>query len=469
MNFSLTLGSKTFSLATKREAGSLQSIGTRHGWLPWIQETSAGGWQRNEDVSVDTALRNPTLFACVTTIPRDIAKLRPMLVERDGDGVWTEVLADSPFLPVLAQPNSYQTWSEYTEWYITSKLLAGNVYVLKERDQRGMVRALYVLDPYRVTPLEAPDGSVFYQLTQDTLSQVATTVIVPAREIIHDRMCPLFHPLVGVSPIYAAGFPAIQGLNLRDAQDKFVSNGSRPGGILLVPGTMKQADVEAWKAEWTTQFSGANKGKIAVLTGGMSYVPMGMMTAEQSQVIEQAHMTDEDIAKCFGMPRHKVGIGPDPTYTNIQAKNQDYLNDCLQPHITRFNDKHTKGLGLDNVPGKTLAVELDLDDLLLMDMAAKAEAATKAVHAGLSYNEARFRFWDAGPVEGGETPMAQQQDFSLAALHRRDESGPAPLVLSVGSAAPARDTPTGEPATKQWNPVELLSLVQRKVAELSAA
>jgi len=35
-------------------------------------------------------------------------------------------------------------------------------------------------------------------------------VVVPAREIIHDVMCPLFHPLIGVSPIYAAGYPAMQ-------------------------------------------------------------------------------------------------------------------------------------------------------------------------------------------------------------------------------------------------------------------
>lgn len=464
MNFSLTLGSKTFSLATKADSGSLQSINPLRRWLPWIQETSPGGWQRNEDVSVDTALRNPTLYACVTLIPGDISKLRPMLVERDDDGIWSERLTDSPWLPVLKHPNSFQTWAEYVEWYITSKLMAGNVYVLKERDQRGVVRALYVLDPYRVTPLIAPDGSVFYRLLQDSLSQVGD-VVVPAREIIHDRMCPFFHPLVGVSPIYAAGFPAILGLNLRDAQDKFLSNGSRPGGILMVPGTMKQEEVDKWKTEWKASFSGEKAGDIAVLTGGMSYLPMGMMTAEQSRVIELLQMTDEDIAKCFHMPRHKVGIGPDPTYTNIQAKNQDYLNDCLQQHITRFNDKHTEGLELGNVTGKTLAIELDLDDLLLMDMSAKADAAQKAVQAGLSFNEARLRFWDVGPVKGGESPLAQEQNYSLEALAKRDAL-PDPFAAKKTSEPTA---PTPAPAEKRWDALALLPLVTKKVAELRAA
>ncbi len=474
MNVAITLGSKTLSLSS-RQAGSLQSITEARGWWPLIRELSTGGWQRNEEVNIASVLSNPTLFACVTLIAGDIAKLRPMVVQQDDDGIWEEV-KNSPFAAFLDTPNSYQTWVDFAEWWMLSKLVHGNTYMLKERDQRGMVRAGYILNPYRVTPLVAPDGSVFYQLTQDVLAQVEpATIIVPAREIIHDVMCPLFHPLCGVSPIYAAGFPALQGLNIRDAQDKFVTNGSRPGGILLVPGTMKQADADAMKATWKSAFSGANQGDIAVLTGGMSYLPMGMMTAEQSRVIEQAHMTDEDIAKCFHMPRHKVGIGPDPTYTNIEAKNQDYLNDCLQKHITKMQVHLTKGLEMDNVPGKTLAVELDLDDLLLMDMAGKSEAAQKAVHAGLSYNEVRDRFWDVGPVPGGETPMAQQQEFSLEALARRDAAGPAPLVPSPGSAAPASDTPTGEPAPQQAAPakgvdaMELRQLIRKNVNDLRAA
>jgi HK97 family phage portal protein len=466
MNLAITIGSKTLSLNTKR-VGALAGVEGSRSWLSsFIHELTTGGWQRNEEVNVDVALSNPTLFACVTLIAGDIAKLRPMLVEQDTDGIWTEVDSNA-FSPVLHQPNSYQTWVDYAEWYILSKLITGNVYVLKERDQRGVVRALYILDPYRVTPLVAPDGSVFYQLRADSLSQ-APEAIVPAREIIHDVMCPLFHPLCGVSPIYAAGFPAVQGLNIRNASDKFLKNGSRPGGVLMVPGTMKQKDVDDMKAEWKSSFSGDKQGDIAVLTGGMSYLPLGMMTAEQSQLIEQLHMTDEDIAKCFHMPRHKVGIGPDPTYTNIEAKNKDYYTDCLQKHITKFQVKHTQGLGLDNVPGKTLAVELDLDDLLLMDMTAKAAAAQQAVNAGLSYNEARLRFWDAGPVAGGESPLAQQQYYSLEALSKRDAAPPTE-TSPPSPAAPSMPDGSQMPEEKRWDAAALPLMVKRKVAELRAA
>lgn len=429
---------------TERKYQTLSSVSGSRLWWPILSELTTGGWQRNEDVSLTTILRNPTLYAIVTLISGDIAKLRPMLVEQDEAGIWEEV--ESPaFSPVLAQPNNYQTWIDFAEWYVLSKLLHGNAYVLKSRNGRGNVDALYVLDPCRVTPMVAPDRSVFYQLSADPLSDAAFDVTVPAREIIHDVMCPLFHPLVGVSPIYAAGFPALQGMNIRNQSDKFFKNGSRPGGILLVPGTLTQPQADEMKTNWKSAFSGDNQGDVAVLTGGMKYEPMAM-TAEQSQLIDQLRMTDEDICKCFHMPRHKVGVGPDPTYTNIEALNQQYYTDCLQKHISKFQHHLTYGLELDNVQGKTLAVELDLDDLLLMDTAAKAEAASKAVTAGLSYNEARLRFWDAGPVAGGESPLAQQQNYSLEALAKRDASDD-PFGTKPRELPPAPD-PAPEDAAK---------------------
>jgi len=82
----------------------------------------------------------------------------------------------------------------------------------------------------------------------------------------------------------------------------------------------------------------------------------------------------------------------------------------------------TTGLEVDRVPGKTYAVELDLDDLILMDTAAKAEAASKAITSGMSFDEVRKRFWDLGTVKGGASPLAQQQNFSLEALAKRDAS-----------------------------------------------
>ena len=75
----------------------------------------------------------------------DVAKMRLKLMQPE-DEVWKETTVPA-FSPVLNKPNRFQTRIQFYESWIISKLRAGNAYVLKERDQRNVVVALYVLDP----------------------------------------------------------------------------------------------------------------------------------------------------------------------------------------------------------------------------------------------------------------------------------------------------------------------------------
>ncbi len=447
---------KTLEAQTKSALASVGVAGSR-GWWPMIREWTTGAWQRNDEIQAESVLSNPTLFACITLIAGDIAKLRLKLVERDADGVWSET--ESPaFSPVLRKPNHYQTRIDFFEWWMISKLVHGNTYALKARDKRGVVVALYILDPHRVTPMVAPDGSVFYQLSQDELAQTRS-ITVPAREIIHDVMCPLFHPLCGVSPIYAAGFPALQGLNIRQQSNTFFMNGSKPGGVLTAPGAIGKETAERVKAYWDANFSGDNIGKIAVLGDGLKYEAMAV-TAEQSQLVEQLRMTDEDIAKCFHMPRHKVGIGPDPTYNNIEALNLQYYADCLQKHIEKLELVLDYGLELVTAADRTLGVEFERDDLAQMDSSSLIKSEKEA--AGLkTVNESRKRL-GLPKITGGDTVYRQQQDYSIEALNRRDSAAPAPATPNT-TPAPEPDEPDDADKGLVFGPEHILEF-RRKVA-----
>jgi hypothetical protein len=86
----------------------------------------------------------------------------------------------------------------------------------------------------------------------------------------------------------------------------------------------------------------------------------------------------------------------------------------------------------------------------------------------LSYNEARLRFWDAGPVAGGESPLAQQQYYSLEALSKRDAAPPTE-TSPPSPAAPSMPDGSQMPEEKRWDAAALPLMVKRKVAELRAA
>src|SRR4051812_48937660 len=111
------------------------------GWGNRILESFAGAWQRNVVVDSKECL---LAFGAVTMIAADAAKLRIKLVEHIGaTGIWREV-GSSPYIAVLRRPNRYQTKVQFVESWMLSKLLHGNTYVLKERDERRIVVALYV-------------------------------------------------------------------------------------------------------------------------------------------------------------------------------------------------------------------------------------------------------------------------------------------------------------------------------------
>lgn len=405
-----------FDWLTKRAPRNLTPPNDR-GWWPMIRESFTGAWQQNVTIRVEDVLTYGTVYACITLIARDIAKMRLRLMALDNDGIWREV-ENAAFSPVLRKPNTYQTRIGFVEQWIISKLSRGNTYVLKRRDNRGVVTSLMILDPGRVQVLVSEDGAVYYQLSSDNLSQLELdTVTVPARDIIHDVMTPLYHPLVGVSPIQACGIAAMQALAIQSNSKRFFDNGSSPGGVLSAPGAISKDTAQRLKEYWDSNFTGDNVGKVAVLGDGLKFEPM-TVNAVDAQLIEQLHWTSENVCTAFHVPAYMVGVGDPPTYTNIEALNQQYYSQCLQGLIESIELLLDEGLELP----KPYGTEFDLDGLLRMDSATLIDAEAKAVGGGIkSPNESRRRL-NLPPVTGGETPYLQQQNYSLAALDRRDRA-----------------------------------------------
>ncbi len=421
----------------------------RGGWLPLIREPYTGAWQRNDEWTTQSVLAHHAVYACITRISQDIGKLRPKLVELDSDGIWTEINS-AAFSPVLSQPNRFQNYIQFQEWWITSKLIHGNSYGLLERDGRGVVTAIYLLDPTRVTVLVSPDGAVFYELRQDNLSNLPTDrVAVPASEVIHDRMNCLFHPLVGTSPIYACGNAANLGLTIENNSVTHFGNGANPAGILTSPLNITAEQARQMGAEWDSVYGAGGQGGVAVLGNNMKFEAM-TMTAADSQVIEQLGWTDEVVCSTFHVPPFKVGVGQQPTYQNAEILNQIYYSDCLQSHIESFELSMDKGLGLREPinSGKIYGVELDLDGLLRMDTASQITSLSAAVGGSLmKVNEARMKM-SLPPVEGGDEIWAQQQNFSLPALKKRDENDP----FAKAPTAPALPAPEAQKALTAGEP-----------------
>jgi HK97 family phage portal protein len=427
------------TLTTKTSAliSAINSVwDARGGWFR-VTEPYPGAWQENIELSRECVLTSPTLFAVITLIASDFAKVRVKLIQYlEEFYVWEEATSAS-FSPVLAKPNSYQTRIQFFEFWMLSLLIWGNAYILKRRDARGVVVALYVLDPRRVHVQLATDGSIFYAISQDPLNEIELAVTVPSSEIIHDRMNCLFHPLCGLSPIFACGMQASTNIEIAKNATLFFKNGAKISGILTVPGALPQDKADALKAKFNTGYTGENAGKIAVLADGAKFQPLTMNSTD-AQMIEMLKITSEQICSVFHVPGYMVGVGAPPAYNNIEALNQQYYTQCLQIRFESAELLLDEGLSL---PDK-YSVEFDLDQLLRMDSAARVDAAAKRIGAGYSSPNEERRCDNKRPVAGGESPYLQQQNFSLAALAKRDAL-PDPFVLDkpTSNPTPSADGP----------------------------
>lgn len=430
MRFSLSLSTGNTS---KAQTKALQGV-PGSSWWGVVREAFAGAWQRNIEIKHDTVLANTTVFACITTISSDIAKMPWKLTKVDANNIW-QPYSNAAFSPLLTKPNRFQNHIQFKEQWMISKLSRGNTYVLKEYDNRNVVVALYILDPTRVFPMVADDGSVYYQCSTDNLSGIGTeTVLVPADNIIHDRWNCLFHPLMGLSPIFACGLPAIQAMNMLRNYTRFFENAAMPGGVLTAPGSISDETAARLKADWKEKFSGKNSGNVAVLGDGLKF-DQTVMTAVDAQVIDQLNYTDEKICSAFHIPRYKVGVGTDPTYANIGALQQDYYNTTLQILIESMELLMDQGLALPAAIG----IELDIDCLLRMDPTSAMAVQSEGVKGSLvAPNEGRKKL-GLPPVTGGDSPMAQQQNYSLAALAKRDASDN-PFVITTPVRIPDPST-----------------------------
>lgn len=403
-------------------------------WFDWIiKEPFTGAWQRNISWTRKDVLSYPAVFACTTLIASDISKLKVRLQREDQDGIWVSI----PYgdFKVIDSPNSYQNRIQFYEAWMLSKLMRGNTYVWKKK-KGGKVVELHVLHPDLVLPMVSDNGQVFYQIGTDNLAGIKEgQLTVPATEIIHDRFNCLYHPLVGLSPIYAAGLTAYGGVKMLENSARTFMNGSRPSGVLTVPEAIKQEEATDLAAKWKEKYSGENYGEIAVLGGDVKYQSISM-TAEQSEIVAMLGMTDEKICSCYHVPPHKIGLGDTPAYNNVQALNVEYLNSALQRHIEDIELCLKEGLEMKD----DVRVNIEEEGLLRMDTKTQIETLAAAVKGGIDTNNEARKARNKKPVDGGDTLWLQQQDYPIEVLAKR---------RSPDAAAP---TPAPEPTEPPQKP-----------------
>jgi phage portal protein BeeE len=167
------------------------------------------------------------------------------------------------------------------------------------------------------------------------------------------------------------------------------------------------------------------------------------------------------ICATFHVPPYKLGLGQMPTTNNVAALNQQYYEQALQPIVEKMELRLDEGLGL----AEGYETWLDETVLVRMDPSTRLEAHNKAVGGGWKSPDEVRREENLPPVDGGATPYLQQQNYSLAALAKRDASDdPFGSKTSAAPPTPESDEPDEDEEERAISAAVAKKLEQRRVA-----
>lgn len=439
-------------------------------------EPFAGAWQRNIAAANP---RDPNLlafsgvYACVTIIMQDIAKMALRCMKLAPDGITEEVNLASPYHRLLRKPNRYQTSIQFLMLWIAARLLRGNNYIYQEFDGRGVPKAWHWLHPDRTVVLVDPESKeIYYEYTphQSDLFKVIGLEVdgkwrIPSRFIIHDRINCLWHPLIGTSPLFAAAVTAMTGGRMLMSTERLFANMARPSGVLSSDSEIHDSTAERLKREFEANYSEGNLGRTAVLGDGLKWLPM-VMTSTDAQLIEQLKWTIEDVARCFRVPMYLLADITRMTYKNSEQAAQSYFSGCLQYHVEDIELLLTNTFGLDEAAEY---VAFDIRTMFRMDMNERFTAYKSGIAAGvLAPNEAR-RWEGLGPVKGGEEPRMQMQYVPLS-TPVADPTAPKPAPADDPEDEDETDDPPPDDDTEEESTsVEVMRIMQRVSAGAARA
>lgn len=393
------------------------------GDMTWIPKSwDWNFWQ--EDQRFDSCGKNTAVEACVGAITQTIAMMPMEHWRLNDDGGRERVRGE--IAHVLRIPNEYQTQTAFILNLLRSELLTGNGVAMVTRGAGNAITSMHLVPARSSVPYIDPETqAVFYSVGGNPLIYSDNGVMIPARDILHIRSHTPNHPLVGETPLMAAGMAAAAGNAVQGHNAAFFNNMSKGSGILMTDMKMGSDEVKLLRARWQEQTQGANAGGTPILTHALKWENMSV-NAVDAEMIELYKMTVLDIARVFRVPPPVIGAMDSATFNNVESMMKHWISTGLGYTIRHVEEAMNR---LFDLPADE-EIRFDTSVLLRSDFKARMDGLSKGVMSGIfAPNEARNAEGYASVADGDE-PRLQQQVVPLSFHYeeqRREATNPPPI------------------------------------------
>jgi len=282
------------------------------------------------------------VYACVNVKAKEVGNMQLKLMRgMKGDDEEDERVFDHPILDLLNKPNPLMTGSELLEITSSHLDLNGNAFWYFAKDEGGEIREIYPLRPDRTVQeidQEEPLLIKGYLFTQQAGGQIKLKVdeVMHIKEFSPKAEYPF--PSRGMGVVEAAASVIDTDNFARDWNKEFFNNSARPDAVLRTEGNLSDAEKKRLKRMWETEHQGVKKShRVALLSGGLIYEPVGM-TQTEMDFVEQRKFTRDEILAMFRVPKTILGITEDVNRANAEASNFVFALRVLKPTFEKITN-----------------------------------------------------------------------------------------------------------------------------------
>lgn len=386
---------------------------------PQVSISDADIWGDTVGVNVsrETALSVPAVWAAVNFLSSTIASLPLMLYERNGD---ERQRSTRPLQRLLHDaPNREFTSYRWRKFIMQEVLLEGRgMSLIRRGSGRRNVLSVWPLRTRYVTP-ERRNGSVVYHYRPpDGEAQT-----FDARDIIDLQWSPASDPMKAVNPLDRLRGAIGLAIALEQHAEQYFKNGGAPPlalhGPISSPGAARRASRDIISA----LLRATRNSNVIVLPTGHELKEIGF-DPQKSQLEQARRFQLEEVARVYDLPPVFLQDLTHGTFSNTEQQDLHFVKHTLRAWLTNWEQE--LNLKLFGQLANNTYVEFNVDGLLRGDFVSRMAGMSQAVqNAMITPNEAR-RLENREPLPGGDGLMLQQNMMPLSQLDLLGDQGQEP-------------------------------------------
>ena len=274
----------------------------------------------------------------VSQVPLQIASGDEESPIYDKEGEWREL---------FDAPNPLMGGAQLHEAEQTHVSCTGEVMLVKEghgdaRIQEGEIPfELWPINGRLFDPvLDAGKSSVIAWVYRPPGSSGMKPIIYEPHELIHIKTYNPYRPLRGLGCAEVLQLSLRQDWKAVQWNEAFFDNDACPGGVLMAPGDISSDQIAEIREAWQDRHQGYTKrSRVAVLKGGMEYVPI---TSNQKDMdfIKLRELTREEVLGVLKVPESEVSLHKNLNNATAISADKGFWTKTLIPRMRLVEDAY---------------------------------------------------------------------------------------------------------------------------------